>query len=530
MQEALALVKDEMGPDAVILKSRRTTRKVGGKNQHCFEVTAALEESLFARPAPVTADRQPAAAPRAFTPAGRVPEPGRSAPRRAPAGAPAVPAAPGQYDWRGTLRRVDVEGNPIEDIAHAKGSPEAAAAAIQNARRPAASGDRRAFQQEPEGPDRRAAGPASDPREDAADRSLVELLRSELKEMRDSAGQPAQAMKDLKDEIKAMMESAATRTAAAAAAASSASVSGSRQMEAKSFPRSAVSPATAWIPNPEFQALQESLVDMEVEPALAAEAVGAAYSEFRMAYKQESPAETLANEPGERETALLARNLAERIRVTGGIRLRPGRPTTVALVGPTGVGKTTSLAKLAALAKIQQGKKVGIISADSFRMGANEQLELFGRTAGIPVKPVFSPADVAQAQREFADFDLILVDTAGRSHTHKEMWRELQGLLHCLAPEEIHLVLSGPTRMRELWHQYGLYRDLGAASIIFTKLDECLSLGCLYNLARRAEAPLSYLCNGQVIPDHIMLARTDTVASAIANAARASLAGSRVSR
>jgi flagellar biosynthesis protein FlhF len=110
------------------------------------------------------------------------------------------------------------------------------------------------------------------------------------------------------------------------------------------------------------------------------------------------------------------------------------------------------------------------------------------------------------------------------------MWRELQGLLHCLAPDEVHLVLSGPTRMRELWHQYGLYRDLGAASIIFTKLDECLSLGCLYNLARRAEAPLSYLCNGQVIPDHIMLARTDTVASAIAGAARSSLASSRVSR
>src|SRR6187549_34748 len=119
MQEALALVKDEMGPDAVILKSRRTTRKVGGKTQPCFEVTAALEESLFARPAPVTADRQaprnarsvesrqrsesdePGPA-RAFTPAGRVPEPGRSAPRRAPAGSPAVPAAPGQYDWRGS--------------------------------------------------------------------------------------------------------------------------------------------------------------------------------------------------------------------------------------------------------------------------------------------------------------------------------------------------------------------------------------------------------------------------------------------
>ena len=544
MQEALALVKDEMGPDAVILKSRRTTRKAGSKTQPCFEVTAALEESLFARPAPIEKTRSvelrqplrsddPISPARAFAPAGRVPDTSAPAPRRpnVSSAAPSVPAAPGQYDWRGTLRRVDGEGNPVQDAAHAKGSPEAAAAAIQNARRQPANADRRAFRQDPNGPDRRTAQNAPDAGEDPGDQSLIEMFRNELKEMKERADQPARAIKDLKDEIKAMMDSAADRTAAAAAATAATNAqTRSRQMEPRAFARSAVSPATAWIPNPEFQALQESLVEMEVEPALAAEAVGAAYSEYRVAFKLETPAEASRVEPGERETAMLARNLAERIRVTGGIRLRPGRPTTVALVGPTGVGKTTSLAKLAALAKIQQGKKVGIISADSFRMGANEQLELFGRTAGIAVKPVFSPADVAQAQREFSDCDLILVDTAGRSHTHKEMWRELQGLLHCLAPDEIHLVLSGPTRMRELWHQYGLYRDLGAGSIIFTKLDECLSLGCLYNLARRAEAPLSYLCNGQVIPDHIMLARTDTVATAIANAARSSLAASRVTR
>jgi flagellar biosynthesis protein FlhF len=282
-----------------------------------------------------------------------------------------------------------------------------------------------------------------------------------------------------------------------------------------------MSPATSWITNTDIQALQDGLIELEMDPSLAAEAAGTAFAALRAA----TPVELAGAPSGEREIECLTRALSERIRVSGGIRLHAGRPTTVALVGPTGVGKTTTLAKLAALAKIQQGKKVGIISADSFRMGANEQLEIFGRTAGIPVKSVFSPADVAQAQREFADRDLILVDTAGRSHGHKEMWRELQGLLHCLAPDEIHLVLSGPTRMRELWHQYGLYRDLGASSLIFTKLDECLSLGCVYNLARRAEAPLAYLCNGQVIPDHILLARPDLLAGALAEAARAALNG-----
>jgi flagellar biosynthesis protein FlhF len=524
MQEALSLVKDEMGPDAVILKSRRTSRKVLGRNQTCFEVTAALDESLFARPEPMPSDRETArdASPRSALAAKNLSpaaarlaalRPSASASFPRPSAGRSPDATPGQYDWKGSLRRVDEDGNEKT--------------LISEERRHASQGTRT--------PDRRDSRPAA-PQDGAAEsgEKVIEMLRSELKELREmkkSSEQPARELRDLKEEIKAMMESAAARTAAAAASAAataSASLAGSRTGEAKPFARSAMSQASGWIPNVEFQGLQESLVDMDVEPALAAEAVAAAYADFRSAYKQEGPAESMANAPGERETALLARNLAERIRVSGGIRLRPGRPTTVALVGPTGVGKTTTLAKLAALAKMQQGKKVGIISADSFRMGANEQLEIFGRTAGIPVKPVFSPADVAQAQRDFAGFDLILVDTAGRSHTHKEMWRELQGLLHCLAPDEIHLVLSAPTRMRELWHLYGLYRDLGAASIIFTKLDECLSMGCLYNLARRAEAPLSYLCNGQVIPDHIMLARTDSIASAIAGAARTALASARI--
>jgi flagellar biosynthesis protein FlhF len=109
MQEALALVKDEMGPDAVILKSRRTTRKLLGKTKACFEVTAALEESLFARPAPVVPDRQTAretAAPRmASRTPGRPGMPGQDASRDR------ASAAPGMYDWRGSLRRVDGDGN-----------------------------------------------------------------------------------------------------------------------------------------------------------------------------------------------------------------------------------------------------------------------------------------------------------------------------------------------------------------------------------------------------------------------------------
>ncbi len=517
MQEALSLVKDEMGPDAVILKSRRTTRRVGVKMQACFEVTAALEEPLTnrapARPALPEAAPGPARGPLPRPMAGRIP-----------------PAS--QYDWRGSLRRVENDdATSAELLPQLRGAASAPsvepkpAEAIRAARAGARTGessDRRFTPiSAPPGSERRApAAPARPAQRDEspasrndidaeADRKVIDMLRGELKVLQEKAEMPARELKGLKDEIRAMMESAAARVAA----------SHSQPPPApRQFGR-AISPAATWITSAEMQALQDGLVELEMEPSLAAEAAGTAFAALRAA----TPAELAGAPAGEREIGFLTRALTERIRVSGGIRLHAGRPTTVALVGPTGVGKTTTLAILAALAKIQQGKKVGIISADSFRMGANEQLEIFGRTAGIPVKSVFSPEDVAKAQREFADRDLILVDTAGRSHGHKEMWRELQGLLHCLAPDEIHLVLSGPTRMRELWHQYGLYRDLGASSLIFTKLDECLSLGCMYNLARRAETPVAYLCNGQVIPDHILLARPDLLAGALAEAARAAL-------
>jgi flagellar biosynthesis protein FlhF len=441
MQEALSMVKEEMGPDAIILKSRRASRKVGGKVQACFEVTAAQEESLAAR---ANAMQSPAA------------------------------TEVSTYNWKGSLHHVDETGK----------TKQGRTVSAPHASLPANSG------------------------------SLLELLRNEIREMKDQVSAPSQEMKDLKNEIKAMMESAAARTQAAirSEATRVASIATSQKTLGRV-------PAHSSMPgHPEMHGLREHLLEMEVESELASELLQA--SSLRNSGRRVDAAFG-SSEAMDKELEVLAQCMAEKIRVTGGIRLMPGRPTTVALVGPTGVGKTTTLAKLATLAKMQQGKKVGIISADSFRMGANEQLELFGRTAGIPVRPVFSPADVAQAQQDFANYDLILVDTAGRSHTHLEMWSELQGLLRCLHPDEIHLVLSGPTRMRELRHQYGLYRDLGASSLIFTKLDECLTLGCLYNLARRAEAPLSYLCNGQVIPDHIQLAQPVSVASAITTSVKA---------
>src|SRR5690606_37625720 len=273
MQEALALVKDEMGPDAVILKSRRTTRKLLGKTKACFEVTAALEESLFARPAPVPADRQAA---RETTPAralSRTPSrPGTPGPE---ASRDRASAAPGMYDWRGSLRRVDEEGNEPRPVS-ARDPRE------YNVQEPA----RRASAPEA------ARGGRNAGKEDRGD-ELIELLRSELKEMKERADRPTAELMNLKEEIRAMMESAASRASASMAA-------GSRQVEAKAFARQATAPSAAWIPHPGFQNLRECLVEMDMDPALASEAVNAAYSEFRSAAKLERSGTETSAEPGDR--------------------------------------------------------------------------------------------------------------------------------------------------------------------------------------------------------------------------------------
>ena len=485
MQEALAKVKEEMGPDAVILKSRKSTRKVLGKTLPCFEVTAALDESLFARPATPALPALPSARPMLSQP-------------RAPAPAPVRPKSgrvgdSDMYDWKGSLRRVDEDGAPSRKDGRAGEAGRAG-----------------------EGSDREAANPgnaaAASP-EAKSSQGLIELLRTEIKEMKDRVDMPTREIKVLKDEIKAMLDA-------------SARMKGRPSPFGEAVGRAGEEDGASTQP----RGLEQRLLSLDLDPDLAADLARSMPAVVRhphfpdgsyagagreVAGREVAGREIAGREAAERAENLLLRRMAERIRTTGGIKLRPGRPVTIVLVGPTGVGKTTTLAKLASIAKLHQGKKVGIVAADCFRMGANEQLEIFGRTAGIPVRPVFSAADAAEAMRAFADRDLILVDTAGRSHSRKENWAEFQTLLKTLRPDEMHLVLSCSTRMRELGHQHDLYRDLGADSLIFTKLDECLSLGCMYNLVRRTGTPLSYLCNGQVIPDHILLARPETVAAAV---------------
>jgi len=204
--------------------------------------------------------------------------------------------------------------------------------------------------------------------------------------------------------------------------------------------------------------------------------------------------------------ARIARIIEAEIRVTGPIKVRPGRRRLVALVGPTGVGKTTTIAKLAAQYRLKEKRRVGLITVDTYRIAAVEQLRTYADIIDLPMQVVSSPREMRDAVHHMQDLDLILMDTAGRSPKDAVKIRELRALLSEAGADEIHLVLSAVANVRLLEQTAERFAPVGTTAMILTKLDEAAGLGSLLPLVRESLLPLSYLTNGQNVPDDIEVA------------------------
>lgn len=222
--------------------------------------------------------------------------------------------------------------------------------------------------------------------------------------------------------------------------------------------------------------------------------------------------EILAPKNSLKANAALKRYIRKAIRIANGITLYSDKPKVVALVGPTGVGKTTTLAKIAAKFVLEKGTRVALITADTYRISAVEQLKTYSDILGLPLEIVYNPEALRQAIAKHQDKQLILLDTAGRSQYNAYQMKELSELLSVAEDIETHLVMSATTKTSdgiELMENFAICHP---DRLIFTKADETNTHGILLNILHRRKVALSYVTNGQSVPDDIEPASLDRVA------------------
>lgn len=190
-------------------------------------------------------------------------------------------------------------------------------------------------------------------------------------------------------------------------------------------------------------------------------------------------------------------------------------PKVVALVGPTGVGKTTCIAKLAVISKILHNLSVGLISIDTYRLGALDQLRIFSEISNVDMLVAYEPKDMPGLMNSFKDKDIIFIDTAGRSQKNKEQLLNTTEFLKAANVNETYLVLSATGTTRNMTDVAEKFKVFDYNSVIFTKIDEAVTYGNILNIVNTFNVPASFLTNGQVIPDDIISADPEFIANMI---------------
>ena len=248
------------------------------------------------------------------------------------------------------------------------------------------------------------------------------------------------------------------------------------------------------------------LIDQQVGPTVAREIVDAAR-------------ESGENDP---EKAVRA-EIVKRLPAAPPVPKRPrgSRPHVTALIGPTGVGKTTTVAKLAADLKLREGARVALITIDTYRIAAIDQLRKYAQIIDAPLQVVGSPREVADAIARVADHDHVLIDTAGRSPRDAEKLKELADFLEAAKPDETHLVLSAVCGREAMLLASRRFAGVRADRLVLTKLDEAAAVGPVLDVVADRPLPLSYVTTGQDVPDDIERADPAKLAAGLIDQVRA---------
>lgn len=196
------------------------------------------------------------------------------------------------------------------------------------------------------------------------------------------------------------------------------------------------------------------------------------------------------------------------------INLSGKKPRILFFIGPTGVGKTTTLAKIASRYKVDREKKVAFLTADTYRIAATEQLRVYANILDAPMSIIYSAEEMNDAIERMEEYDLIFVDTAGFSHRNEEQCADMKRLIEGLDEryeKEVYLVLSATTKYKDLLEIADIYREIADYKLIFTKLDETITYGNILNIKLYSGAKLSYMATGQNVPDDIEVFNTQKI-------------------
>ncbi len=248
--------------------------------------------------------------------------------------------------------------------------------------------------------------------------------------------------------------------------------------------------------------IYNKLLSNEVEEVFANKLI----SEIESVIKPDSDVKTVLSN--------IYQKLVLKLGQTQTIKITEGKTRFIFFIGPTGVGKTTTIAKLASSLKLGLKAKVALFTADTYRLAAIDQLRSYASILNIPLKVIYSDTEMREAMEDFSGYDAVLIDTAGRTLKNKEQRDDIEKLIFSVPEEkrDVYLVLSATTKYKDLVTITEGYSEISDYNLIFTKLDETDCIGNILNVKMLTDAPLSYSTNGQNVPDDICRINPQSIA------------------